>query len=780
MRPRRRGYLFVDTLTFISLVIGFVFVIGALSFSQSLREGALSSLPPGILDIGESHDGRALGGVNVLDLGDFGKTAKTLDNIAAYTNVTPDVDAWFLGGQPARKVTPAYVSTDFFSVLGVRPLLGGSFSDAYSRELAISGRLWRQHFHSNPAIVGTAILLNGDPFRVVAVIDDSFDLPTGTDLWMAAPLLQGEFTPFRRNYAFHGLAKLKPGFTLAHARTELEGFSNVLQQRYPTSNVGISFTARPLLEALLDRLNSVLNLVMALGIGLFLVVWGNYLTVRLIRGFSKRGEFAMRAVIGASPGRLFFEEGSRVFAEAALAVICGCALGMRVLTLVPRLFGPMLPLHVSLTMSWKAAAILGSLTCASAVGVALYVTTRERGNLVSNLRAYGDRSTSLGRNMTVALKVLMGAQIGLATVVVMCSLLFYKELKTLELWQFGIAASKLSVMDVVFPRGRIYVNSEVETLLTNSLDSIRSVPGVEDVAASTEGPFESQYNYNVQIPQSAETIVVAVKGVTPGYFQTLGIPIIAGGSFSAESSGSALRCIIDEDLARAYWPGKNAVNHVVKIEGAQLLVVGVVGSTNYFGLHRPTLYLPIENTFSDKMAMVSLHAYIRHAADLSSDSPANRVHAVYPPSLVTALTRVDKQLSAVQQPVRSGAMLAWPIALCAILLASIGTLVIVTYVVAKRSTEIAIRIVFGATIRDVRLTTLRFLIVPLLGGVAAGMLLVRSSSQLLLRIMHHTQVLDSEAAVLTVSLIALLSLLAAWLPLQRVKHVNPVRELNTL
>jgi predicted permease len=752
------------------------------------------------------HDrvsGTAREPASIPDYFDLRERSRAFEELAAFT--------WAYGGLLAPDGDPARVkvgaaTSELLPMLGIRPVLGRLFTLAEHEpgapRVAILGEgLWRTRFGSDPSVLGRTIDLDGEPYSVVGVVPSRIAVPIGvpvtnapvtpedTDLWL--PLRITPASGERSRHDVLVLGRLRPGVTLEAAQADVAAVARQLEAEYPRANRGRGVRVEPLREAAFaDVQRTLLILLGAVGLVL-LVACANVANLLLARGAVRAREVAVRAALGAAPRRLL-----RLFLveSLVLTLIAGglgaaiaawgagplSALGPRDL---PRLA------DVGVDARVLAFTLAVSLAAAIAFGLVPMLQAR-RTDLHAVLARGGGRAGTEGRRGSRFRDALVVAEVALSVVLVIGAGLLMRSLLALRGVDPGFRAERVVKLEFDLPTTRYPQDfarypawPEVQGFYTALLERARAVPGVRAAALAAHHPLAQGFTNSFVIegrePEAGSQPEIPVRPVTPGYFATLGIPLLRGRPLTDRDGPDAPAVVLINDAAaKRYFPGADPIGQRIRFWGVSREVVGIVGNELFHGLAAeapPAVYPPLQQT---PMGSASLLA--QGAADPARLVPALRaaIREVDPQLPVHGITVLDDALSASLARERFATTLLSLFAALAMTLAVIGVYGVLSYAVAQRTREMGVRLALGASPRGVvALIVRRGMALALAGiglGVAAGLAASRLLAGQLFRVTPADPATYAAAAVAA----AAASLAACWLPARRATAISPVDALR--
>ncbi len=702
----------------------------------------------------------------------------------------------------------AKVSSGYFDVFEAKPQLGRIFTPEEDQpgaglEVVLSYGAWKKRFGSDPNIVGRTLMLNEQPYKVVGVMGPDFNWPNAAELWVPIALPPSRYhdQSQRYNEYLFGAARLKPGVSLqqANAYLDMKAQQNISSEEngpagspIPRSFArasGWGMFAMPLTEFIGGSLRKPLSmLLIAVGMVL-LIACANIAGLQLARASAKERDLAIHVALGASRPRLI----RKALAESVVLTTAGLALGFAVAFAVIPLLMHYLPvlLGTQIQPSLRgpvflfviAIAVLCSLLC----GVAP-AWQRTQPGWFNALQESGRSGTS-GKASQRARSGMVVGQIALSLLLLAGAGLLLSSLKALERVETGFEPSGLLSAKLSLPRTVYAKDPEQAAFYATLQDRLSNIPGVSSAAIADSVPFDNQggsASFRIRgrpNPPNDPGPHGNIRAVSPGYFATLRIPLLVGRTFTAEDRDkSQLVAVIDEPLARQYWPGQNPIGQQITLgddKGPWIEIVGVVGHAKASSLESDTnegfYYLPMAQSPAPSAAVVVRSS--RGADNLATDLAAavRGVDAGIPIyDVKTMEQRVNESLIGRKFVV----MLLTMFAGLALLLAALGLYGVISYSVRQRTRELGVRMALGAQRNQVlQLVILQGARLALLGvviGVAFAFALGRIFSSLLFRV----TVLNGLPWLIATALLVVTVLLASYLPARRAASIEPVRALR--
>ncbi len=751
------------------------------------------------------------GSISYLNFLDWQRDNKSFEAMAAYRNG----DAKLTGSGEAEDVKGEMVSAGFFEILGVKPLMGRTFTADEDRlganpTVMISEGLWKRKFASNPHIVGQAITLDGRPRTIIGVIPASFRL----NQWnfrapeLYAPIGEYPEPQFRNRTASWGtdaIARLKPGITLGQAAQDMERVNRGLAAAYPDVDAGIKTTIIPMKQEIVGDVEPLLWVLMGAVLLVLLIACVNVANLQLARATAREREFAVRVALGARQSRLV----RQVLTESLALSLFGGALGLLLaywgskaaVAAIP----DMLPRADNVGLDGRVLLFTVLIACLAGVVFGLAPALKTSRTDVNATLNQSGRSLVGSRHRAQAIFVTV--EMGMALVLLVGAGLMIRTL--VRLWNVNPGFN---------PHGVIMFNiTPSNSLSRQSPDAIRaayrqmqatlaSVPGVESAsldwgATPMWGDDEDTFwTENMTRPEHEADMPMALRyAVNPDYLKVMRVPLLRGRFFSdADNEHSARVIVVDQSFADRYFPGQGPIGrHVHFIEHATVPgvrtdeILGVVGHVKQFGLApdkansvEAEIYEPFPQLLDSVMPMVGegANGFVRVHEGVDPES-------VFP-SVRRALRQLDSQvvvdgLHPMQQLVadsisqqRFAMALLAIFAGVALLLASIGIYGVLSYIVGQRTREVGIRIALGAQKGDVMRGVLRDGAGMTLPGIGIGLIVALAMTRLMSAMLFGVTPTDVVTFASVPLVLVIVALIACYLPARRAAKLDPMQALR--
>ena len=794
----RPGYSFTVLLTF-ALGIGANVAIFTVINAYVLRPLPVEE-PSRLVWLSDYKEGRT-GFVSAPDFVDWRQQSRSLEDVVAvqqWSGTLTELE------RPMR-VPRAEVTPGFFDLIGVQPMMGRAFTkeeglEGNERVALLSYDLWSTAYGGDPAVVGESLIFDGVRNTIVGVLPPGFVIPpfTAAQIWF--PLAFSEETlSVRGRHNLSVIGRLAIGVSLEEAQAEMDVIGEGLSRAYPLSNEGWGIQVRGLHETVLGANAGSLWMLFG-GVGfVLLIACVNVAGLNVARGAGRQRELAVRVALGASRVRLL----SQLLTENLLLAFAGGVIGMGVAylsldaieALVPTALARVGELSIDVTILGFAALVSAVIGIASGLlpGLRFSMAAERSGRVADRLRTRaGDSTIRSG---------LVVAEFAMAMILLVGAGLFVRSLANLYSVDLGLEPDGITTFGVTFPAADYESPNDVITGLDRVLESFALEPGVEGVAATSHLPLSgARLSSSVQLDGDTREMGTnspgaAIKVVTPGYFETLGVPLLEGRFLTDDDDHSAEpTVVINQAAAERFWPGDSAMGRLLAYtedaEGAPVRrrVVGVVGNIRWAGPQRDAtteVYQSHLQTtevwrwFGRGMSLVvkesgrgSGRGSLRGA--LTSSRAQSLVSGVDPNIPVVGFRTFNDLLDGSVAAPRFQSTLLSLFAALALVLAAVGTYGVMAYSVRQRTREIGVRVAIGAdrtaVMRSVLLDGIRLTVTGTLLGAVGALVLSRYISSLLWGIGGD----DPSTYAVVAGLLCGVTLLACYVPARRAARVDPI------
>jgi predicted permease len=740
--------------------------------------------------------------ISQTDVADWRERSTVFAGISVWGNLAFNLEQ----AEKSQRLSAELVNHDYLSLLGLEPVLGRFFTPEedvrpLERYVVVLGYdLWRNTFGAEPAIIGSKLQFNGKSYQVVGVAPRGFrGLSDKADLWvpsMVPPVR--EFVTLRGYRWANGVARLKPGVSLEQARQQMNAVTAAFAKEFPDENEGFSAIVMPIKEFLLGEMRGGL-LILTVGAALLLLIACiNVANLLLTRAAARQRAWSIRVALGASRRRLI----RQLLTESILLSVLGTAAGFllaqwatRTLIAVSGIRFPSF-VHVGVAPEVIVATAGLAVVCGLAFGLApIWATFR------------ADLTDSLGRNEKLPAgrgwhrfqSILVVAQVALALTLSIDSVLMAKSFRKMVGEDLGFRPQNLLTFRIDM-RGSRWDDENFVTrrLGQQYLSRTRTVPGVRQLAMAdptipTDELIERPIAIEDHDSQSAGgTYPASVHAVTPGYFAILGIPILHGRDFN-EQDTSSFAAVVSKTLADQQWPGKDPIGKRLKLgprAGSKpvrpwLTVVGVAGEARYQGFDQATVAPP--DMYVSLLQFIlrpplTVNFLMRPQSGMATAQLRSALHrqmmAIDPEVPDYDAASLEERLARQTDKQRFQLILINVFAVLALSLAAVGIYGVVSYGVAQRRAEIAVRMSLGASRGTIFRMVVRRGALLATAGLALGLMAVFSLSPLLVSLLYKTSIVDPPILIGTCIGLFAITLMANYVPARRAATLEPMTGLR--
>jgi predicted permease len=711
-----------------------------------------------------------------------------------------------LTGQEVReRVNAVRVSSAMFPLLGAQPALGRVFlpeEDAPGKPLTVvlTHGFWQRRFGGDPNVIGREINLDGDNYTMVGVLPKGFSLdyevmPTvggmvRPELFLPLPL-SAERMNHHGDENYNVLARLKPGATITQAQTELNHVARRLEQEFPKgypASRRFGFSIRPLLEQAVGEVRLALYALVGAVACVLLIACANVANLLLAHGAARDKEIAIRTAIGASRWQLV----RQLLTESLLLAVLGCTLGLLLaaggLKALRALSPGNIPRLQDIDMDARVLIFTAGITLLTSLLFGLMPALRNlRANLSGTLKE-GGRGLVAGHHRLGNMLVI--AEIALSLVLAVSAGLLIRSFARVQQVQPGFVPENVLSMRLALFDARYADATRRGIFYQQLLDRVRNLPGVESAGLASILPLAGGISWGgITIedydPAAGQSAIQADQRIASvGYFETMKIPLIKGRFFNERDRKESLRvAIIDENMARTYWPNADPVGRRLKLGSGTnnnpwLTIVGVVANVKQYGLDtdsRVAFYTP-----HAQVPIGTMYLTVRTRSDPSdlANAVAREARVLEPKLLTYEVKTMDQWVSGALARRRFAMLALGVFAGVAMLLAAVGIYGVMSYTMAQRTREIGVRVALGAQRRDILSLAIRKAVNLGLLGTAIGLVGCLAVTRLVASLLYGVSPNDPSTLAAASLLLVGVTLLASWLPAYRTAKIDPMEALR--
>jgi putative ABC transport system permease protein len=705
------------------------------------------------------------------------------------------------GGDAPERLNGSLMSSSIFASIGIAPIAGRTFNEQDDvpggpRVAVISERLWRNRFGARGDIINLPVTLNSQPFTIVGVMPASMRFPGRTvDVWLPLGLFVDTFPKARGSHpGLFAFGRLKPGVDVERGRATMNAIAKRLSDQYPGSNRNNGIVVTPYYELIVQNIRPVLQMLLGAVTMLLLIACSNLASLMLARAESRQRELALRAALGAGRGRLI----RQVLAESAMLAAPGGVLGVGLAYAAVRAFVGSQPSTVPridlLAIDWR---VLTFAIVVSAITVVLFgllpAIRASRPDLQHVLRTLGGGS----RRSVRLRRVLVAAQIAVATVLLVGAGLFARSLGRLMAIELGFDPARVVAMRLTLPDAKYPTREAWIAFHQTVLDRLSAMPGAEAIAMNSAVPLEGGgaespvIKEGDPVPSADRPADPTLFQATAGeYFKVMGIQLVQGRVFGAADTGSSPPVvIIDDTLAKHLFGTESAVGRRVAFEfNSQPIfreVVGVVRHVRHYGLttepisfqvYAPMLQLPI--WWDTRRPAMALLVRTGTDADAMVSSVRRAVVAIDSSVPVYGVQTMETYVSQATEQPRLSAMLVSAFAVLALVLAAVGVYGVLAYVVSQRTREIGVRVALGARRSDILRHVVSQGLVLTGAGLAIGLAGAAALANLVRTLLYQVSPRDAGTFLTTAVVLSVIAVVASLIPARRASSVDPLTALR--
>jgi putative ABC transport system permease protein len=805
----------------LTAVLTLAFGIGATTAIFSIVEGVLLRPLPfpnqaRLVTLGDILEGVQYGadapGVTAPGIRTYMRDTRAFSSLGGYQSSTYELSGL---GDPAQ-INAARLTASMFSVLGVSPLMGRTFTqqeDENSQQVALlSYQSWHSRFHGDAHILGRKILLDRKPYEIIGVMPREFEFPlvpgqlNRSELWVPMSFTQAELQQGAGAWSYYMVGRLKPGVTPAQAQQDAVRAAQEIMRNFPPalSSRRIHPAVRPLDETTVAQARPLVRtLSLAVTVVLF-IACANLAGLLLVRVIRRRHEISVRLALGASEAAVL----RQYLVEALLLSISGGLLGLALASVAIRVgvsFLPeTLPRVSSIGLDWQVVifalglAVLTGLLCGLIPAFAAARTG------VNEALKEGGRTGTTGGGHARLRSALVVAELAVALVMLAASGLLLRSFEKMRSVGLGFHTDHTLTATYSLPRQQYSSQAAIDVFNLAMRTKLEQLPGVQAVGVTSMLPaadveFLGTFTPEGYVPPKGAGLNLAwIPEVMGNYFQAQGIPIIRGRDFTvADRDDAPLVVIINRTLAEHYWPGQDPIGKRLHRGPAEanlpwLTVVGEIGDVKQLAADVPTqeqFYIPSSQfkadagSFAPPGMLTGKGGSIVLRGQLPPEQMADSLRAVVrsidPQLPLTNVESMDRVVAEGQAPRRFNTALISAFAFAAVLLALLGIYSVIAFSTALRTQEMAIRLALGSQRSSVMRLILASGAKLGLAGCGIGIIAAVFATRLLQSLLFLVDSLDPIVLVLATASIFLLALAASVIPARRAASVEPMEALRT-
>src|SRR5262245_13119496 len=715
---------------------------------------------------------------------DWREATHSYEHIAFYNAFEASVAG---GSEPVRALV-SQVSSDFFEVLKVQPFLGRGFAGSESTSspaAVVSYGYWRRYLGENPQLEGMQVRGEGELLPVVGVMPPGFAFPSGVDVWVPKSAT-GPVNPSRSAHNWRVIARLKPEATLANARVELSQIAKRIRGAY-ADVTAVDAIVLPLADASTARIRPVLLLLAGAVAFLLLIACANVMNLMLARAISRESEFAVRRALGATRSRLVRQSVTESLLLAVLAAILGVLLASWGVDALLALGGAEIPRAENVRVDGVALGFALALSVVTSVLLGLVPGWRAgRTDSHAAMRDAGKGGTSRRAAMRIR-SGLVVSQVALTLMLLVGAGLLARSFARVMVVELGFQKENRLELDLQMPYARNDQESAMLRDFAQRLEArLATIPGVLSVGGSSSPPMSSSGGngrFEIEGGRDSKDYWPSYCIASPGYFATLGIPILRGRGFDASDGVDTPHvAVISRDVAEHVFPGEDPISRRINTanmdgDATWITIVGVAGDVKALGPEAATNGTIYTHYLQrGKGSGVGKFTWMLHtAADPAALVPSVRAAVrELDPEVAPKFVTLEQSYFDTTASRRFNLILIGVFAAVAMTLAGLGTYGVLAYSVEQRTREIGIRMALGARTAEVGRMVVREGVRLVALGTAIGLVLAFALTRLLTSLLFGVSRTDVVTYAGTIGFSFVLALAASWVPAWRAMKVEPM------
>ena len=693
------------------------------------------------------------------------------------------------GGETPERLSGAFVTASFFSLLGADVVAGRLFAPdetevGTARPVAvISEGLWRRRFGADIGIIGRTLVLNGQPAQVVGVVASTFNFFAGTEVWIPITYYPNVNGLTRKDHSMTVVGRLQPGVTVTAATAEMDGIAKRLAEQFPVENGGTGIYIQTLHSLLVGDVRAPLYTVLA-AVGLLLVIaCANVANLQLSHAVARRREMSVRAALGAGRSRLARQLLTESVILSALGGLLGIAVAYGAVSVLIKILPVDLTFFSPIGVDGRvmAFAALVSITTGLVFGLAPALHASRASFRDALAARSGSLAARVGRIELRAAFVV--AQIALSVILLIGAGLLARSLMKLQRVDLGFDPSNLLTMEFRLPATKYTEPQQIADFFTRAIAEIRSVPGVTNAALARAVPLSGNGDSRAYAVSGAPGLeegkapIMQLNTVSPQYFKTMRLPLVAGRDIDERDDANAPRVVVvNETLARREWPNGSAIGQQLRYADSDrwMTVVGVARDAKHFGpadQPRPQAYIPYMQA-----PQIFTSVVVRTAGDPMRFSAPVR-DAIWRVDRDQPVWRLRSMESIVTGALGSKRVLLGLVAVfaaVAVMLSGVGIYGVMSFAVTQRTHEVGVRMALGAQGSEVRGLIVRQGVKLTIVALAIGVAGAFGAARMLASQLFGVTPADPLTFATVPILLAVVSIVACYVPARRASKLDPL------
>jgi predicted permease len=748
-----------------------------------------------VVNLHPARDGAPLAVASNLELATWRQLPRVFDAVAG---VVSGASFTLTRGDAPEVVTGGRVTSEFSRVFGVTPAIGRSFTPTDDqpgapRVVMLSHALWLRAFNADRGALGQSLRLDGEQYTVIGVMPASFDLAgTGDQLWVPLALSSTDLQDFRRRYVAV-TARLAPGVSLEQATSAVDVAERALAAQNPIWGNGYTGQVRLYSDDMVGNLRSRLFILLGAVSFVFLIACVNVANLLMARGSARAREMTIRAALGAERHRLLRQLLTESGVLAAVGAACGVALAFGFVRGLVAASPPNVPRIGEARVDGVVLLFVLVISTICSVLVGLLPALRSANPALAAVLRQGARGVGESQSRERARAVLVVGEVALAMALLTGAGLLLRTAWKINHVDPGFDGNQVVTARILVPPARYADLASGARAYRELRDAVARIPGMQAVSLTSAVPLSPTLQAGVgaegQPMTDGARLITAVRMISPGYFATLRIRMLAGRDFTEhDDANGPLVAIINETMAKKFWPGEQAIGK--RIEGMDpshrhfMEVVGVIADPRNVSLDQtpaPEFYIPFEQMPPALWGGIqaSMVVVVRTAAEPNTVERSVRraVNSVDPTLPIVSVAAMETLVRSSRASARFNTLLLSVFGVVALMLASVGVYGVVAYSLSQRTREIALRMAMGATPSVIAVFVIRRAFAPVIVGTVAGVALSLATTRLLRDQLYGVEASDLTTLLGVTVLLLAVSVVAVCVPSWRAMRVSPARAL---
>jgi len=723
---------------------------------------------------------------------DWKRMSKSFETMGTFTYLSTNLTG---EGEPER-VQGVLASSEVLPMLGVQPFLGRLFTSQDDRAEApatvvLSYGLWQRRFNGNANALGNKVLLDNEPFEIIGVMPRGFYFPTreDDDFWAPIRFTPGDDFEDRNNHYLQAIAKLKKNVSLEEAKAEMRLIAAQLAQKYPEANERTTANVLLLRDEISRQTRYLLIGLVCASICVLLIACSNLANLLLARAMGRRKELAVRSALGAGRERLIRQLLTESLMLALLGGLLGICLTILAMPLLVRLVPNSLPIAETPTIDLRVMVFALIATAITGIGFGMIPAIKTSRGTDANALNEGSRGGVGGRRERVRSAMII-AEVSASVLLLISAGLLLRALLRIQAVDPGFNYQNVLTMRTWLPIPKYRSTAKRGEFYRRVLSETRALPGVTNAAYITGLPMVMRGGiWSVEITgriwERSEEHNVSLRYVTPGYFNTLNIPLIEGRDVSDSDTQDSLPVgVVSKSFAEKYFPGQNALGHKFKVAMGERTVVGIVGEVRTRGLEittEPQVYLPNQQVPDGAIIFYTPKDLVIRASNPLSLMPSIRqiIRNADPDQPISDVQLLSDVVESETAPRGTQLRVIGVFAAIAILLAGIGIHGLLSYAVSQRTQEFGVRIALGAQSSEILKMVLRDGVILAATGIVVGAALAFAAGKTMETLLAGVKPADPMTFLIAIAVALIMTIAGSLLPAKRAVSVDPTTALRT-